>query len=118
MTDHKCFEELVQETGSDATFEKSIGINFSSGEVFSHWIIILYHYTPGLRISTDRGHLVLNFCPICGEDLRDELPKCFTCDGLGNILVLNEHGFPEDTTQCPDCNGTGYQQPEETELGG
>lgn len=65
MTEHKYFDELVEKTGSDATFEKS-----SRHEPVGKWFITLYHYTPGMNISWKRGRLFPNYCPICGEDLR------------------------------------------------
>lgn len=70
MNEHKCFDKLVEETGSDATFEKAI--SFHDGEMDMEWVINLYRYTPSLRISRTRGKFIPNFCPICGKDLRDE----------------------------------------------
>ena len=71
MTDHKCLDELIEKTGSDATFEKAIRFVPDVGKMGEEWVINLYHYTPGLRISMKRGKLIPNYCPICGEDLRD-----------------------------------------------
>lgn len=70
MNEHKCFDELVKETGSDATFEKAIRYDDSGMDLV--WVINLYKYTPSLRISRTRGKFVPNFCPICGKDLRNE----------------------------------------------
>lgn len=72
ILEHKCFEELVDQTGSDATFVKSLGIDFPTGETAVQWVINLYRYTPSLGISSKRGYFVPNFCPMCGEDFRTE----------------------------------------------
>lgn len=71
IEDHECFDKLVEETGSDATFEKAFGIDFISGESNRTWAINLHRYTPSLAISTKRGYFIPNFCPMCGEDFRD-----------------------------------------------
>ena len=75
ILEHKCFEELVDQTNSDATFELAQGFDLRNGEFHPQWVINLWHYTPALRISINRGYLVPNFCPICGEDFRTEEEK-------------------------------------------
>jgi hypothetical protein len=72
IEDHECFDKLVEVTGSDATFEKSLGIDMLPREATSQWVINLYTYTPSLAISTKKGYYIPNFCPMCGEDFRDE----------------------------------------------
>lgn len=71
IEDHDCFQKLVDETGSDATFVKSFRFDFENGEASDQWVINLYHYTPSLGISTKKGRFIPNFCPICGEDFRE-----------------------------------------------
>ena len=68
IKEHKCFDVLVKETGSDATFVKVTGWDLD-GTAHSQWVINLYQYTPSLGISTKRGKFVPNFCPMCGKDL-------------------------------------------------
>ena len=70
IEDHKCFDELVKETGSDATFDKVLCRNQKTGEYAEEWTIVLYKYTPSQSISQKRGRFTPNFCPVCGEDLR------------------------------------------------
>ena len=72
IENHECFDTLVEETGSDATFEKALGISFKDGMGTSQWVINLYRYTPSLAVSTIRGYFIPNFCPMCGEDFRDD----------------------------------------------
>lgn len=72
MNEHTCFDELVEETGSDATFEKAIRFAPDGRKIGVEWVINLWRYTPSLNISTRRGKLVPNFCPICGKDLMEE----------------------------------------------
>jgi len=72
MNKHICFDELVEKTGSDATFEKAVRFDPCDGKIDTEWVINLWHYTPSLNISMKRGKLVPNFCPICGRDLREE----------------------------------------------
>ena len=72
IKNHKCFEELVDNTGSDATFEKSMAIDFSTGKSLGgEWVINLWKYTPALRVSSRRGYYIPNFCPMCGMDFRN-----------------------------------------------
>lgn len=71
IEDHKCFQKIVDETGSDATFEKALGIDMLRGDTSSQWVINLFTYTPSLGISTKKGYLIPNFCPMCGEDFRE-----------------------------------------------
>ena len=66
---HRCFDELVEETESDATFEKAIRLLPDSGKLKTEWVVNLYHYTPSLNISKKRGLFIMNFCPICGKTL-------------------------------------------------
>ena len=76
IEDHECFDKLVKETGSDATFERVIWIDPDPnvpnipGTGF-RWIISLYKYTPSLAISRERGTFIPNFCPMCGIDFRE-----------------------------------------------
>ena len=49
---HDCFDELVDKTGSDATFERAMGLEMNTGESSLQWVINLYTYTPSLGIST------------------------------------------------------------------
>lgn len=72
IENHSCFDELVEKTGSDATFEKANSINFATGETVEGWVINLYHYTPSLRISSERGYFIPTYCPMCGERLLEE----------------------------------------------
>lgn len=72
IEEHNCFDELVDKTGSDATFERATSMNFDTGKTSLGWVINLYRYTPSLRISTRRGYFVPTFCPICGERLIEE----------------------------------------------
>ena len=72
IEEHECFDILVKESGSDATFEKAVGFNFKDGTTHSQWVLNLYRYTPALRISNKRGSFIPNFCPMCGEDFREE----------------------------------------------
>lgn len=40
------------------------------------WAVRLFNETPSGRISTkDAGTLRLNFCPFCGQDLREKEDK-------------------------------------------
>ena len=71
IENHRCFDELVEETGSDATFEKVPCWNQKTGEYAEEWIIYLYKYTPSLSISQTRGRFTPNFCPMCGEDFGE-----------------------------------------------
>ena len=72
IKNHKCFEELVDSTGSDATFEKSMAIDFGTGKrMGGEWVINLWKYTPALRVSSQRGYYIPNFCPMCGMDFRN-----------------------------------------------
>ena len=76
IEDHECFDKLVEETGSDATFEKNLlGVDFIVHETVSEWVINLYTYTPSLRISTRKGYYIPNYCPMCGEDFSDDADK-------------------------------------------
>jgi len=72
MNKHICFDELIEKTGSDATFEKAVRFDPGDGKIDTEWVIRLYHYTPSQGISMKRGILTMNFCPICGRDLRGE----------------------------------------------
>ena len=71
ILEHECFDKMVDETGSDATFEKALGFNFEDGSTYSQWVINLYRYTPALRISSKKGFFIPNFCPMCGKDFRE-----------------------------------------------
>ncbi len=71
IEDHECFDKLVEETGSDATFEKTLGLDVDSGQSSLQWVVNLYRYTPSLSISTQRGFFVPNYCPMCGMDFRE-----------------------------------------------
>ena len=71
IENHDCFDKLVDETGSDATFVKAFGFNIETGKATSQWVINLYRYTPSLGISTEKGKFIPNFCPMCGEDFRE-----------------------------------------------
>ena len=71
IKEHSCFDKLVEETESNATFEKTLGFNFETGKTYSQWVINLYRYTPSLLISSKRGFFIPSFCPMCGFDFRD-----------------------------------------------
>ena len=71
IEEHECFDMLVKESGSDATFVKATGFNLGDGTFHSQWVINLYRFTPSLGISTKKGRFVPNFCPMCGEDFRE-----------------------------------------------
>ena len=48
----------------------------------------------------------------------DEEPKCPRCDGTGIIPDRFDYTLEMyEWINCPDCNGTGYQQLEEEEDG-
>jgi hypothetical protein len=70
ILEHECFDEMVEETGSDATFEKVMHFDFDKGKVSMNWVINLFRYTPALNISSTRGKFIPNFCPMCGKDFR------------------------------------------------
>ncbi len=67
---HECFDKLVEKTGSDATFEKTLGLDIDSGQSSFQWVVNLYRYTPSLSISTQRGFFVPNYCPMCGTNFQ------------------------------------------------
>ena len=75
IEEHDCFDVLVKESGSDATFVKVTSWNLKDGTTRGEWVINLFQYTPSLGISTRKGKLVPNFCPICGEDFREGVAR-------------------------------------------
>jgi DnaJ-class molecular chaperone len=48
--------------------------------------------------------------PTALEDDPGEWQDCPECDGVGSLVIENEHGEEEEVT-CPNCAGEGLIEP-------
>lgn len=71
IEEHNCFNEIIEKTNQDATFDRAFVMGQSDEDLQVSWVINLYKYTPKKNISKIVQHVVPNFCPFCGEDLRN-----------------------------------------------